>query len=271
MNWRQVERRNVEVADLRGSEYSSPLAPKTEVRRFAADENVDRLELRPIDGDALMVARPDGRYTMFLNKNQPRVRHRFSVAHEIAHLLLSSSIGEPSTHRRFTPEQDPHGKRVEMLCNNMASAILMPSERVLPIMNSTKPSARCVPTIVKRFDVSFEAAARRFVNLSSDRCAVMFWKPQGSKGFQNLKGPVCNSTLGNCWIELTPSTPNRPIEAARALYSKGIVMSFESVVVTRRRRRATPERVDNIQVESFGYGRGRYQHVVSFVRLPPTT
>ena len=257
------------MAESTGHKYRSREGRKTQLRQLASDMGIDRVELQEIDADALLVERRDGQFTLFLNKEQPKVRHRFSVAHELAHLLLTPSIGHRAVHRRrFTHDQDPEGKRIEALCNAMASSILMPSQRVRELINPGKLTAACVPVIAKEFDVSFEAAGRRFVNVATEPWAIIFWQPDGNSRANILKPPVCNETLGAYWPELRPSTPGLPITASKAIATDEMVVSDESVLISPRwaTDQQRPRYISDVKVESFG--RGRTRHIVSFAQIP---
>ena len=161
MDWTSIRARALDLAESKGLEYNDPDLPRTRLRRLASELGVDRLELHEMEGDALVVERTTGQYTMFLNSGHVKSRHRFSTAHEVAHLLASPIIGGRAVHRRrFSPNQDDEGRQIEILCNDMASAILMPRKRVEALLDQTGPTAQCIPNWIKDFDVSFEAAAR---------------------------------------------------------------------------------------------------------------
>ncbi len=271
MNWDQIKVEGIRVAESKGLEYCSSAVSRTELRRFARDQGVDRLELHEMDDDALVVQRPDGHFSLFLNKHHQRVRHRFSVAHELAHLLLSAVLASRPIHRRrFSPSQDPEGQQIEYLCNAMASSILMPRQRVIPIINRSGTTAACIPEVAETFDVSFEAAARRYVKVVPESCALVFWTLENGWRARNLKRPVCSDDLGHPWLEITPSSPHGRISASEALVRDKMVVSRESVVLLRGRgRSASTTYNSNVKVESFGRGRGSSRHVLSFVYVPP--
>lgn len=259
-----------DLAETKGAEYSAGPGNKTDLRTLAHDLGVDRVELRDMEGDALTIKRPDGRYTMFLNDRHYRVRHRFSAAHELAHLLLSPMQSTLPIHRRrFSPDQDPDGRRIEALCDRMASSLLMPRRRIDTLIGLSGSSARCVPQVADNFGVSFEAAARRFVAASPSRFAVLFWKPQGAGQFKYLKYPVVSADLRASWGNFVPSSRQGHLSASRAMDTSNMVDSRESVVLWYGKgKRTSPQRLDDAQVESFGQSRGRFRHVVSFVHVP---
>ena len=269
MNWNTIEQQGIYLAEAKGLEYSPSDTYGTKLRPFASDQGVDRLELRDMDGDAMVVDRADGHFTLFLNKDHHRVRHRFSVAHELAHLLLRPVVGHREIHRRrLSPVQDAEGRRIEFLCNEMASSILMPRQRVETLMKRTGQSAACVPIMVKAFGVSFEAAARRYVKITPESCVAVFWQVQRNRRMKNQKPPATSGDLGGCWLEFLPPSPGGFVAAAKAIESNEMVLSRENVVLTRRRKPGKyPRYIPNVKVESFGHGRGPYRHIVSFVYI----
>ena len=190
----RIKRRGLLAAEAKGQQYFSHAIGKVELHRLTADQEIDRIDLREMESDAMTVKRPDGGYTLFLNSSQPRLRHRFSVAHEVAHLLLTPILGDRSVHRRrFSKNQDPFGDQVEYLCNDMAAAILMPAGRAEQLMSSKEWSAQCVPEIAASFDTSFEAASRRFVELNKMPCGLVIWRNTSSHGIRYLRNTIWNN------------------------------------------------------------------------------
>ena len=56
MSWKEIVRQSVDVAETKGREYSPSSRDKTKVRRtFAASLGVDRVELRNMEEDALLM------------------------------------------------------------------------------------------------------------------------------------------------------------------------------------------------------------------------
>ena len=266
----RVKQQGLREAEAKGEAYFSQKIGKVELHRLSDDFGIDRIDLRDMDGDAITVRRPDGGYTLFLNSTQPRIRHRFSVAHELAHLILSPILGARTIHRRrFSKGQDPFGDQVEYLCNEMASAILMPSSRIESLLVSRGHSARCVPEITKSFDTSFEAASRRFVELNSLPCGLVIWLPSESGGITYLRNTIWNKALGFCTIRFDER------HMSEALLSFGrnainFVSSSESVTVIRGRGvRSTRRNANNVAVESFARSNRRISENWSFVILSP--
>lgn len=193
LSWAAIRKSALDLAESRGLEHSNPGLPITQVRHLAEELGVDRLELHKMEGDALVVERTRGQYTMFLNSGHVKSRHRFSVAHEVAHLLISPIVGHRAVHRRRYTDQDDEGRRIEFLCNDMASAILMPRNRVETLLHQTGPTATCLPSLVKDFGVSFEAAARRYVSVVSRPCALVKWTVRD--GVRKEEKPISNFGL----------------------------------------------------------------------------
>ena len=265
MNWTSIRATGLELAESKGLEYNDPDLPKTRLRQLATDLGVDRLELHEMDGDALVVEREKGQYTMLLNSGHVKSRHRFSTAHEIAHLLVSPLIGHRAMHRRrFSPGQDDEGRRIEFLCNDMASAILMPRERVEGILDETRPSAQCIPNLVKAFGVSFEAAARRYVNVVSLACSLVKWNMRA--GARNEERPISNFALRDGWVKFRQG-PSANSSDSRAIGN--MTVSTEYVVFyPGRHSRIAPVHIENATVETYRHGRGQYQRMFSFIYLP---
>ena len=265
MDWTRIRTKALDLAESKGLEHNDQDSPRTRLRRLASELGVDRLELHEMEGDALVIERTTGQYTMFLNRGHVKSRHRFSTAHEVAHLLASPIIGHRSVHRRrFSSDQDDEGRRLEILCNDMASAILMPRERVEALLGQTGPTARCISNLVKDFGVSFEAAARRYVNVVSSPCALVKWTTRA--GARKEERPISNLPLRGASIKFQ-GTASSTLSHAEDLRNVGV--SKEHVVIyPGRHSRLVPIHVEDTLVETLCHGRGQYQKMFSFVYLP---
>ena len=221
-----------------------------------------------MDGDAISVKRPDGQYTIFLKSFQQRVRHRFSVAHELAHILLIPILGSKAVHRRrFSKSQDPFGDQVEYLCNEMAAAILMPSYYVEKILNSRGHSAQCVPEIAGSFDTSFEASSRRFINLAKGRRALIVWSRKWDGVLNYPKKTISNQLLGQCTIEFDERNLSHDVRQIEGQANQ-FTSSKETIVLAKGRGRRGMRRViQNTSVETFTRMYQRESECWSFIRL----
>lgn len=115
----------------------------------------------------------DGRPVIEFNPQQPRERVRFTIAHELAHLLFPDWRDE--VRNRSTHENDADNWQLEMLCNIAAS------EFVLPI--GSLPSGIDVAPIEelmnerRRYDVSAEAFLIRLAKVAEAPVSVFFASP----------------------------------------------------------------------------------------------
>jgi Zn-dependent peptidase ImmA (M78 family) len=100
------------------------------------DKNIKLVETDlPDDVSGILDTRVSGMPVIFINKNQSQVRQRFSIAHELGHLLLHASSGsqlEASIHLdKHTFYRNPLSSKgideQEKEANRFAAELLMPS------------------------------------------------------------------------------------------------------------------------------------------------
>ena len=223
-----------------------------------------------MDGDAMTVNRPDGKYTLFLNSTQPRIRHRFSVAHELAHILLTPILGRQTIHRRrFSKDQDPFGDQVEYLCNEMASTLLMPSGQVGPMLDSYEHSAICVPDIARHFDTSFEAASRRFIHIAKGRRALVVWNRKWNGALNYPKNTISNRLLGKCIVRFNEGNLSHDVRQIESRANQ-FASSKETIVLMKGTgRRVTRQIMQNTSVETFTRSYRSQSECWSFHRTRP--
>ncbi len=105
-------------------------------------------------------------------------RRRFSIAHEVGHFVLGHELPRESDLARFVSracertraaEEDP-----EREADVFATAHLMPDWMMRKACEVSPVSLDVVREIAKRFTLSPVASARRFVELTSERCALVY-------------------------------------------------------------------------------------------------
>ncbi len=132
-----------------------------------------RVEANSNISDARLSASDDGPVVEF-NPRQPRERVRFSIAHEIAHMLFPD--WKDRVRNRGGNNSGSDDWQLEMLCN------LAASEFVLPI--GSLPATSPVPTIEelmkirREYDVSAEAFLIRLAKIADEPIGVFFASPR---------------------------------------------------------------------------------------------
>jgi|SoiMethySBSTD1v2_1073268.scaffolds.fasta_scaffold98836_4 Zn-dependent peptidase ImmA (M78 family) len=101
-------------------------------------------------------------------------RRRFVIAHELGHLLLRHGADV----LKLCDEQDllewVKGQRsYENEANEFAAELLMPEDFFRPRCQTGDPSLRAIERLADEFQTSLTATAVRYVEISSDRCAVV--------------------------------------------------------------------------------------------------
>lgn len=103
---------------------------------------------------------------------------RFSIAHEIAHLLLKHYLRDGDLGRAFKRQRtcsplEGDGSEIERDASVFATELLMPAPLVTPMCRVALKSLDPVRAIASAFQTSMYASARRFVELTPERCAVV--------------------------------------------------------------------------------------------------
>lgn len=116
--------------------------------------------------------------TIEFNPRQPRERVRFSIAHEIAHLLFPDWAEQVRNRGGSASSQDEW--QLEMLCNLVASELVLPIGSVADV--STVPSIEELMHRRRAYDVSVEAFLIRMAKISDQPIGVFVALPRISVG-----------------------------------------------------------------------------------------
>jgi Zn-dependent peptidase ImmA (M78 family) len=113
------------------------------------------------EGKSGTTTRKDGRYLIQINKNRPRVHRRWTLAHELKHVIdypyanvwhAGLGLGDPEV----------QANRIEKIADAFAAEFLMPTELVKLVFASGIQDPRAQAEI---FEVSTDAARIRMANL----------------------------------------------------------------------------------------------------------
>ena len=149
------------VAKHRERESLDALARKLGVSRIIEQK-------LPFEGGLIQL--PDGELVIKINSESPFVRKRFTMAHEIGHLLLNTVPAFRSTHRTDAA--------LERTCDLIAAELLMPTAEASNFVRALgSPSPENLREIASKFTVSLQTAAIRVRDgLKIWRCAIGMWQ-----------------------------------------------------------------------------------------------
>lgn len=149
--------------------------PVVELARLAGISKIEAFSSQGFEGTLIANAeKTDG--AIFYNGTVPRTRQRFTIGHELGHFLL------PWHHQstfECTAEDISNRTRKdwEAQANQFSAELLMPKALVNGRLQAYgAPEIAHIQEISNQFEVSFEAASRRLIELSEYPCAVVFSK-----------------------------------------------------------------------------------------------
>ncbi|MFC5606085.1 ImmA/IrrE family metallo-endopeptidase [Variovorax soli] len=157
------------------------------------------------------LTRRDGRSSIVVNELERRERQRFSVCHEVAHLVLEL----PSNHQETPAWSYAKRDENEIACDIFASELLMPFEAFKRDVDQEQPSFDLVERLRAKYVVSFAACASRLAAVTDYPCAFVFMSStvvryaSRSKALRDL----------NAWIEIRSPIP--PGSVASRLVNDG--------------------------------------------------
>jgi len=153
--------------------------PPVPIEALAAAVNI--LEIRDLDTtsfEGALLTDPDKNQGIILCRpGVPSGRRRFTIGHELGHFLIPTHVGNQKCTQVHLSERGfaTAAQRREAEANRFAAGILMPKlwfERDADGLGL--PEVGHLRKLAKSYDVSLEAAANRFVELTSTPCAIVF-------------------------------------------------------------------------------------------------
>jgi hypothetical protein len=157
--------------------YGPPYDPLLVAQGMQVD--VRETELVGIEG---YIETNNGKYVAVISTNAQETRQRFTLGHELCHVLLmrKAEDGKPVRLIRFRANgslpglhQDPVE---ESLCNYFAGELLMPSGEIYMQLSGQAVEPKTILSLAQSYDVSTQAAAIQIVRVLRDSLiACSFW------------------------------------------------------------------------------------------------
>ena len=128
-----------------------------------------RKENMGVDASGCTVTRSDGQHIITVNSHEPEQRQRFTICHEIAHIVL----GLPSQHNELPSWSYAKRDINEIMCDTFAAELLMPYRMFKDKIPKNEPSIEAIEFLAAEFKASFPATASRYATLIDIPCAFV--------------------------------------------------------------------------------------------------
>lgn len=115
------------------------------------------------------ITSPSGKHVITVNKSESEERQRFTICHEIGHIVL----GLPSSHTTVPSWSYAKRDMNEVMCDTFAAELLMPFSLWKKMVPDEEPSASVITHMATQFKCSFPAAASRYATLAEFPCAFV--------------------------------------------------------------------------------------------------
>mgnify|MGYP002738699748 CR=1 FL=1 len=149
----------VDVSDIRADLTPYVVAANAKVKKDALGEGES----------GYTITKPNGNHVITVNSLETEERQRFTICHEIAHIVLELE----SSHEEVPSWSYAKRHANEIACDTFAAELLMPYEQWLSLVPKEDPSMELIQHMADLFGTSFPAAASRFAYLSDMACAFV--------------------------------------------------------------------------------------------------
>lgn len=194
------------------------LAPPIPVHDIARALDIAEIRVVELDGleGCLLTDQNKDRGAILVNAASGARRVRYTIGHELGHFLnpwhwpVEEGGFLCSRHDMVAPRGAETHRRQEREANTFSIELLTPRSMLRPHL-SPEADLRHVVAMADRFDISKEAAARRYVELHDERIAIVFAVDDRIRYVARSEGfPRLARWMGDPVIEM----PQRPSDAS---------------------------------------------------------
>ncbi|MEM7629424.1 MAG: ImmA/IrrE family metallo-endopeptidase [Planctomycetota bacterium] len=151
---------------------------RVDLERLAERLGVIDISYDDLPCDAMLSPVDEDRYSIKINMNSARRRARFSLAHELAHILIHCAVPDTKSIAHRSLFLQPGNRAEETLCDQIAAALLMPRQSFSCAVVGQQLTVGLIHELARRFDVSIAACSRRLAELSRVDFAVALVRKQ---------------------------------------------------------------------------------------------
>jgi Zn-dependent peptidase ImmA (M78 family) len=178
-----------------------------------AEATIKVLEDLADDEDGFSAMKPNGKYGICVNGKQHKERQRFTICHELAHILL----GLPSEHCSGPSWSYVKRSRNEILCDVFAAELLLPYKLFKPLVEDVDCSLAAVSELASRFEASLLATGSRFATLANVPAAFVL----SEAGKVRYASRSTTLRAANGWIPISVPIPEGSVAHRRRQGEKG--------------------------------------------------
>lgn len=151
------------------------------------------------------------RHCIFVNGCHSRERQRFTVLHEIGHIVLNI----PSSHSKHLKTQDLYSYRKkpkeEILCDVFAAELLLPEALFRQDVLRTQIGFDGIETLASNYETSLTSTGSRFAVLNEEPCAFIL-SEAGKVRYVSYSRDMREQ---KSWISIGLTIPNDTLTVAR--------------------------------------------------------
>ena len=182
------------LLDTARSSASIPPTPIDALAHLVGIKKIVREPGLPFSGRLIPIG---DSYVVELCSDEHPSRQRFTLGHEIGHILLSTNKARQVGAQFLRCGRDA---RLEKQCDIISGRLLLPREELCAFLDATGPTIHALKEACKRFEVSWQAMAIRLPELIGS-CSFVLWRHEaGGKEGAMAYRVLWSSTPAGTWI-----------------------------------------------------------------------
>ncbi len=164
-----------ELATTLLAAYDMNAEPPIDVELLARHLGVESISRRKMREDGCL-EKHDGQARIFIRSDVGQARARFTIAHEIAHLVLAGPERNFIARRAFEGDW-----REERFCDQFAASLLMPDRWVRASFGRRAEDFSTLKGLADASNTSLSAALMRLREIASWRSSLLRWNRDGDR------------------------------------------------------------------------------------------
>ena len=156
--------------DLVKSQNSLKQSPHDRLCEIAGKLNVSKISPGACRSQGFLKRKQDGSFAIYYCADHPKTRRRFTVAHELGHIVLEKYLPHISPENNIVHRGYQRNSSLEKTVDRIASELLMPEGLVEANIERTKEGAKkyfSLRKLRKQLGVSESASVFRLVEIAS--------------------------------------------------------------------------------------------------------